>query len=122
MVIGLSQRKLYLKEDGYNSFGSDCTFTLIGILVVAVFLLAAGSFVYFRLYTNLANDTMKFEVLRRIGLTDKEMKKLITRQLLPQFFLPWGLALLHSTVAFIMLQYILKDISFKIDTISLQER
>ena len=85
-------------------------FTLIGILVVAVFLLAAGSFVYFRLYTNLANDTMKFEVLRRIGLTDKEMKKLITRQLLPQFFLPWGLALLHSTVAFIMLQYILKDI------------
>ena len=85
-------------------------FTLIGILIVGVFLLAAGSFVYFRLYTNLSNDTMKFEVLRRIGLTDKEMKKLITRQLLPQFFLPWGLALLHSIVAFIMLQYILKDI------------
>ena len=85
-------------------------FTLIGILVVAVFLLAAGSFVYFRLYTNLANETTQFDVLRRIGLTDKELKKLITRLLLPQFFLPWGLALLHSTIAFVMLQYILKDI------------
>ena len=85
-------------------------FTLIGILVVAEFLLAAGSFVYFRLYTNLANETAQFEVLRRIGLTDKEMKKLITRQLIPQFFLPWGLALLHSTIAFVMLQSILKDV------------
>lgn len=85
-------------------------FTLIGILVVAVFLLAAGSFVYFRLYTNLAEETKQFDMLRRIGLSNREMKKLITRQLLPQFFLPWGLALVHSTVAFIMLQYILKDI------------
>ena len=85
-------------------------FTLIGILVVAVFLLAAGSFVYFRLYTNLANETAQFEVLRRIGLTDKEIKKLITRQLLPRYFLPWGLALLHSTIAFGMLQSILKDV------------
>ena len=65
---------------------------------------------YFRLYTNLANETAQFEVLRRIGLTDKEMKKLITRQLIPQFFLPWGLALLHSTIAFGMLQSILKDV------------
>lgn len=31
LVIGLSQRKLNQKEDGYNSFGSDRTFTLIGI-------------------------------------------------------------------------------------------
>ncbi len=85
-------------------------FTVIGILVVAVFLLAAGSFVYFRLYTNLANETAQFEVLRRIGLTDKEMERLITRQLVPQFFLPWGLAFLHSSVAFVMLQSILKDI------------
>lgn len=85
-------------------------FTLIGILVVAVFLLAAGSFVYFRLYTNLDEETKQFDVLRRIGLTNKELKKLITRQLLPQFFLPWGIALLHSVALFVMLQYVLKDI------------
>ena len=39
LVIGLSQRKLYLKEDGYNSFGSDRTFTLIGILGYILYLL-----------------------------------------------------------------------------------
>jgi putative ABC transport system permease protein len=85
-------------------------FTLIGILVVAVFLLAAGSFVYFRLYTNLENERQQFEMLRRIGLSNKEQKKLITKQLLPQFFLPWGLALVHSIFAFTTIQALLKDI------------
>lgn len=85
-------------------------FTLIGILVVAVFLLAAGSFVYFRLYTNLENERQQFEMLRRIGLTNREQKRLITRQLLPQFFLPWGLALIHSIFAFNIIQALLKDI------------
>lgn len=85
-------------------------FTLVGMLVVAVFLLAAGSFVYFRLYTNLVEETKRFEILKRMGLTNQEMKKLITRQLLPQFFLPWGLALLHSIFAFVALQSILNDL------------
>ena len=85
-------------------------FTLIGILVVAVFLLAAGSFVYFRLYTNLENEKQQFDLLRRIGLSSKEQKRLITKQLLPQFFLPWGLALVHSIFAFTTIQALLKDI------------
>lgn len=85
-------------------------FTLVGILVVAVFLLAAGSFVYFKLYTNLEREKQQFDMLKRIGLTDAETKKLITRYLIPQFFLPWGLALVHSAFAFFMLQSILRDV------------
>ncbi|MER1985642.1 MAG: ABC transporter permease [Solibacillus sp.] len=85
-------------------------FTLVGILVVAVFLLAAGSFVYFKLYTNLGREKKQFDMLKRIGLTDLEMKKLVTRYLVPQFFLPWGLALVHSAFAFFTLQSILRDV------------
>ena len=85
-------------------------FAVTGVLAVVVFLLAAGSFVYFKLYANLERERQQFIILKRMGLTDVELKKLITRHLLPQFFLPWGLALLHSTFVFIALQSVLKDV------------
>lgn len=85
-------------------------FTLVGLLVAAVFLLAAGSFVYFKLHTALEREKRKFDALRRMGLTNQELKKLVSQYLLPQFFLPWGVALLHSVFAFLALQAVLKDI------------
>ncbi|BDH62934.1 ABC transporter permease [Lysinibacillus sp. PLM2] len=86
-------------------------FTLLGLLVAAVFLLAAGSFIYFKLHTSLEFEKKKFEVLKRMGLTDQELKKLVNAYLVPQFFLPWGLAMLHSLFAFLTLQNIMKDIA-----------
>lgn len=84
--------------------------TLVGILVVAVFLLASGSFVYFKLYASLDREKKQFDMLKRIGLTDKEMKRIVTRNLIIQFFLPWGLALVHSAFAFYVVQTILHDV------------
>ena len=86
-------------------------FTLVGVLVASVFLLAAGSFVYFKLHASLEREKRKFDVLKRMGLTDTELKKLVNRHLFPQFFLPWGVAMMHSAFAFIMVQGILKDIA-----------
>ncbi|WP_341300333.1 ABC transporter permease [Lysinibacillus sp. FSL H8-0500] len=86
-------------------------FTLVGVLVATVFLLAAGSFVYFKLHTSLEREKRKFDVLKRMGLTDAELKKLVNRHLFPQFFLPWGVAMMHSAFAFLMVQGILKDIA-----------
>ena len=85
------------------------TFSLllfIGLLLAAVLFLAAGSFIYFRLYTRLDQDRKQFNVLKRLGLTDRELKKIVNRQLIPQFFLPWGVAMLHSSFAFLTLQVI----------------
>lgn len=85
------------------------TFSLllfIGLLLAGVFFLATGSFIYFQLYTTLAQDRKRFDVLRRLGLTDHELKKIINRQLIPQFFFPWGVAFLHSSFAFLSLQVI----------------
>ncbi len=85
------------------------TFSLllfIGLLLAGVFFLATGSFIYFQLYTTLEQDRKRFETLRRLGLTELELKKIINRQLIPQFFFPWGVALLHSSFAFLSLQVI----------------
>ncbi|KGR75787.1 FtsX-like permease family protein [Ureibacillus sinduriensis] len=84
-------------------------FTLVGLLVAAVFLLAAGSFIYFKLHTSLEAEKKKFDVLKRMGISNNELKSLVTKLLLPQFFLPWGVALCHSLFAFFALQNILKN-------------
>lgn len=85
-------------------------FTLAGLLVAAVFLLAAGSFIYFKIHTNMDSEKRKFDVLKRMGITDHEVKRLATAHLFPQFFLPWGVALVHSLFAFLALQNLLKDV------------
>lgn len=103
----------YFENTGLNYsyiISTYSLFTLVGILVVAVFLLAGGSFVYFQLYTNLDQEKKQFEVLNRLGLTAIEMKKIVTRRIIMQFFLPWGVALLHSIFAFFALQSILTDV------------
>ena len=84
-------------------------FTLVGLLVAAVFLLAAGSFIYFKSHMNLEEDKMKFDALKRMGISDGELKSLVTKLLFPQFFLPWGIAMAHSFFAFFAIQNILKN-------------
>ncbi|WHT47957.1 ABC transporter permease [Sporosarcina thermotolerans] len=110
ILAGTSHELNYTFDNpGRNYSIIRTTFTLllfIGLLLAGVFLLAAGSFIYFRLYTSLDSDRKQFDVLRRMGITDREFKKIINRQLIPQFFVPWGVALLHSSFAFLTLQVI----------------
>ena len=99
----------YFDNPGLNYSVMRTTFTLllvIGLLLAGVFLLAAGSFIYFRLYTSLESDRKQFDVLRRMGITDREFKKVVNRQLIPQFFVPWTVALVHSSFSFLSLQVI----------------
>ncbi|MFX3673806.1 MAG: FtsX-like permease family protein [Paenisporosarcina sp.] len=104
----------YFENAGLNYSIIRATFSLLlftGLMVAAVLLLAAGSFVYFKLYTGLERDKRQFEVLKRMGLTNLELIKIVNRQLIPQFFLPWGIAMLHSAFSFISLQVIWKDLA-----------
>lgn len=97
------------ENPGFNYSIIRSTFALLlftGLLVAAVLLLAAGSFIYFKLYTGLERDKRQYEVLKRMGLTDQELIKIVNRQLIPQFFLPWGIAMLHSAFSFLSLQVI----------------
>ncbi len=104
----------YFENPGFNYSIIRATFSLLlftGLMVAAVLLLAAGSFVYFKLYTGLERDKRQFDVLKRMGLTDRELIKIVNRQLLPQFFLPWGIAMLHSAFSFLSLQVIWSNLA-----------
>lgn len=97
----------YYKNTGIDYEVLRSTFALIlfiGILASSVFFMAAGSFIYFKLYANLDGDQRQYATLRRMGVTDREIRHLVNRQLIPQFFLPWGVAVINSSFAFIGLQ------------------
>lgn len=77
---------------------------LFALLVGTVFFIAAGSFLYFRLYSDLEYDRRQYGALSKLGLTEKELAGIITRQVSLLFFVPIALAIVHSLFAFKAMQ------------------
>ncbi|RAS82672.1 FtsX-like permease family protein [Priestia endophytica] len=80
------------------------TMFFVALLVGIVFFIASGSFLYFRLYADLEYDIRQYNTIARIGLTDQELRTIVTKQLLLLFFVPFMLAVSHSLFAFKALQ------------------
>jgi len=67
----------------------------------------SGSFLYFRLYMDLDEDKQKFSSIAKMGLTVKELKKVLTR------FAPIIVALIHGAVALTALSNLFEFNIFK---------
>jgi putative ABC transport system permease protein len=80
----------------------------IGLFVGVLFFVAAASFLYFRLYTDLENDKRQYGAITKIGLSEQELSKIVTTQIALLFFAPILVAIVHSAVAFVSLQSMLK--------------
>jgi putative ABC transport system permease protein len=52
------------------------------------------------------NDKQKYKSISKLGLTDKELKKVLTRQILLLFFAPIFVALIHGAVALTALSHL----------------
>ncbi|MCR2821487.1 FtsX-like permease family protein [Lederbergia panacisoli] len=77
----------------------------IGLFIGAVFFVSAGSFLYFRLYADFEDEKRKFSAIRKLGLTDTELSKIITIQLALLFFVPIIVAVIHGAVALTALEH-----------------
>ncbi|SNZ15287.1 putative ABC transport system permease protein [Terribacillus aidingensis] len=71
----------------------------IGLFIGIVFFVSAGSFLYFRLFMDIDEEKRKFRSIAKIGLTEPELKKVVTRQIAILFFSPIVVALIHGAVA-----------------------
>ncbi|MFE9278643.1 ABC transporter permease [Paenibacillus glucanolyticus] len=97
----------YLKSlyfDWKNAQQQNGILLMVSGLVGIVFFTFAASFVYFRLYADLARDEQQYRMIAKVGLSKKELGIIITKQLVIMFFLPMLIALIHSGVAFVALQ------------------
>ncbi|EEK76528.1 hypothetical protein bcere0009_45910 [Bacillus cereus R309803] len=70
-----------------------------GMFLGLVFLLATVSIIYFKQLTEAHADRERYIVLRKLGVTKKEMKKAIARQMRFIFFIPLVVGILHSLFA-----------------------
>lgn len=77
----------------------------IGLFIGIVFFVSAGSFLYFRLFTDLDQDRVKFASIAKIGLSEKELNKVISCQTCILFFAPIIVALVHGAVALTALSH-----------------
>lgn len=91
----------------------------VGFFIGIVFFVCAGSFLYFRLFSDLEDDTRLFEMIRKVGLTRGELSKVVTIRLALLFFVPVGVATLHGAVALTALGQMFEYSLFKENTIVL---
>lgn len=75
--------------------------------ISCLFFLAAGSAIYFKLFTQEEEDRRQFHALERIGFQRREAARVLNREFLLLFFLPISLAIVHSVVALLDLSHVL---------------
>jgi putative ABC transport system permease protein len=72
--------------------------TFVAVFLGLVFLAATGSVLYFKQLTEAHSDKDRYEVLRKIGVTRKEIRSTILKQSLFIFGLPLLLGVTHSVI------------------------
>ncbi len=85
------------RNDFYQIYGS---ILFVGIFFVSLFLLAAVLIIYYKQITEGFDDHDRFRIMQNVGMSDKEVRSTIGKQVLMVFFLPLGMAVLHIAVAF----------------------
>lgn len=80
----------------YSIFGG---LLFMGAFFTILFLCATVLIIYFKQISEGYEDKERFEMLQKVGMDDREVKKTINKQILMVFFLPLIGALLHLTVA-----------------------
>lgn len=88
--------KTYTKQMIIDSYAP---ILFVGIFIGIVFFVSAGSFLYFRLYSDMNVDVEKFKMIYKLGLTKKELKKMIYQQVGILFFTPIIVSVIHGAVA-----------------------
>ena len=88
------------KADFYNTFGS---LFFLGIILSIVFIFAAVLIIYYKQISEGYEDMARFEIMQKVGMTKKDIRKSINSQMLTVFLLPLVMAGVHLAFAFPMI-------------------
>lgn len=96
------------KEEGrldfYATYGG---LLFLGIILGIVFVFAAVLIMYYKQISEGYEDKSRFEIMQKVGMTKKEIKKSINSQILIVFFMPLLAAGIHLVFAFPLLYKLL---------------
>ncbi|GFP76536.1 FtsX-like permease family protein [Clostridium fungisolvens] len=80
----------------------------LGAFLGLLFLIATGSIIFFKQLSEANDDKSRYGILRKIGLTNKEIKISISKQIFIVFSLPLVIGITHSLVASTLLSKIMR--------------
>lgn len=96
-----------------QEFRDECTelytgIFFMGITLSVVFLIAAVLIIYYKQITEGYEDASRFSIMRKVGMTRKEIRKSINSQVLTVFFAPLIAAGVHMAFAMPLISKLLK--------------
>ena len=95
-------------ESLHNVLEMYGTFLFLGILLGFVCLFSTILIIYYKQISEGYEDRERFQIMEKIGMEQREVRKTIGSQLILQFFLPLATAAVHTAAAFPILLKLLK--------------
>ena len=85
----------------------------LGVMLSIMFMLAAVLIIYYKQISEGYEDSGRFEIMQKVGLTKKDIRRSIDAQMRTVFVLPIAAVALHLAFAFPMLKRMLLMFNFK---------
>lgn len=97
-----------IHQQEYESYYADNgSLLFIGIFLGSLFLMGTAMIIYYKQISEGYEDQKRFEIMQKVGLSRREVRSSVRRQILMVFFLPLLMAMLHITMAFPMIRRML---------------
>ena len=97
-----------IRQQEYESYyAENGSLLFIGIFLGSLFLMGTAMIIYYKQISEGYEDQKRFEIMQKVGLSRREVRSSVRRQILMVFFLPLLMAMLHITMAFPMIRRLL---------------
>ena len=104
IIYSLSDSKA---ENRFNFLLLDGGIVYIGVILSIIFILATILIIYYKQIAEGIEDRKRFNIMKNIGLSQKQIKKSINSQLLLVFFIPLIFAIINLLFAYPIIEKIL---------------
>ena len=94
-------------EKAQGLIGMYAGFLFIGIFLSTLFIMATILIMYYKQITEGYEDKDRFEIMQKVGLEQKDVKKAIHSQVLTVFFMPLCVAGIHVCFAYPLIEKLL---------------
>lgn len=112
-AFGLKNVSVECRERERQSFLSlNGGLFFLGIFLSIVFLFATVLIIYYKQISEGFEDQARFDIMRKVGMTRRAIRKSINSQMLTVFLLPLALTALHLAFAFPIVEKLLLAFSF----------
>ncbi|WP_153730588.1 ABC transporter permease [Sporosarcina obsidiansis] len=93
LVIGSTRDQIQDKENGFAAI-----IVFIGLFLGLIFIISSAAVMALQQLSDASDSLERYKSLKKIGVTEKLINKAILKQSLIYFFVPLGLAIIHSIV------------------------